>query len=72
MKERITKLYLLVLMTLIGIMALIPVGWAQEPGNPYPPKIPKTWDEASLADWATPIAGLNVRRNISPPNNTIH
>ena len=23
--------------------------------------IPKTWDEAALADWATPIAGLNVR-----------
>jgi hypothetical protein len=25
------------------------------------PEIPKTWDEAALADWPTPIAGLNVR-----------
>jgi hypothetical protein len=25
------------------------------------PEIPKVWDEAALADWATPIAGLNVR-----------
>ena len=25
------------------------------------PNIPKTWDETALADWATPIAGLNVR-----------
>jgi hypothetical protein len=23
--------------------------------------IPKTWDETALADWATPLAGLNVR-----------
>jgi hypothetical protein len=30
------------------------------------PKIPKVWDEAALVDWATPIAGLNVRpRNMS-------
>ena len=32
----------------------------------YRPEIPKTWDEAALAEWATPIAGLNVRpRHIS-------
>jgi hypothetical protein len=24
-------------------------------------KVPKTWDEAAVADWATPVAGLNVR-----------
>jgi mono/diheme cytochrome c family protein len=24
-------------------------------------RIPKTWDEAALADWATPLAGLNQR-----------
>ena len=23
--------------------------------------VPKTWDEAALADWATPVAGLNLR-----------
>jgi hypothetical protein len=25
------------------------------------PDIPKTWDEVALADWATPVAGLNLR-----------
>src|SRR6266581_6515251 len=24
-------------------------------------EVPKTWDDAELADWATPVAGLNVR-----------
>src|SRR6185503_7071429 len=32
--------------------------WSQ---TAFRPTIPKTWDEAALADWATPIAGLNVR-----------
>jgi hypothetical protein len=27
----------------------------------FQPKIPRVWDEAALADWATPIVGLNVR-----------
>src|SRR5436190_4883567 len=27
----------------------------------FRPAIPKIWDEAALADWATPLAGLNVR-----------
>jgi hypothetical protein len=27
----------------------------------WKPEIPVTWDESALADWATPIAGLNVR-----------
>jgi mono/diheme cytochrome c family protein len=31
------------------------------PQSVYRPAIPKTWDETALADWATPIAGLNVR-----------
>lgn len=25
------------------------------------PNIPKVWDDAALADWPTPLAGLNVR-----------
>ena len=29
--------------------------------EPFRPSIPKTWDENALADWATPVAGLNVR-----------
>jgi hypothetical protein len=24
-------------------------------------KVPKVWDEKALAEWATPVAGLNVR-----------
>ena len=32
--------------------------WSQ---SVYTPDIPKTWDEGALADWATPVAGLNVR-----------
>ena len=27
-------------------------------------KVPKTWDEAALADWATPVAGLNLALGI--------
>ena len=33
----------------------------------YHPTIPKVWDEVALRDWATPIAGLNLRpTHISP------
>ena len=31
------------------------------PQSVYRPNIPKTWDEAALADWVTPLAGLNAR-----------
>ena len=27
----------------------------------FRPAIPKTWNKAALSDWATPVAGLNVR-----------
>ena len=30
-------------------------------GQEFRPQIPKTWDEVALKDWATPVAGLNVR-----------
>ena len=26
-----------------------------------PPEVPRIWNDAALADWATPVAGLNVR-----------
>ncbi len=29
--------------------------------EPFRPSIPATWDEKALADWATPLAGLNLR-----------
>ena len=34
---------------------------AQTSGKYGAREIPKVWDEAALADWATPVAGLNVR-----------
>src|SRR4029434_9915314 len=36
------------------------VGFAEDTKR-WKPDIPKVWDEAALADWATPVAGLNVR-----------
>ena len=58
MRSRFTKLILLLL---VGTTAQLPVGWAQNPRSASSPNIPKTWDEAALAEWATPVAGLNVR-----------
>lgn len=26
-----------------------------------PAAVPRIWDDAALADWATPVAGLNLR-----------
>jgi hypothetical protein len=34
---------------------------AADDTKPSVPDIPKVWDEAALADWVTPVAGLNVR-----------
>ena len=35
-------------------------GQAQQSAS-WKPNVPKTWDETALAEWATPVAGLNVR-----------
>ena len=32
--------------------------WSQ---SAFRPTIPKPWDQVALADWATPVAGINVR-----------
>ncbi|MGH9838957.1 MAG: hypothetical protein ACREEM_09245 [Blastocatellia bacterium] len=61
MQSRITKLFLLALLALAGVAAFIGHGRAQKPVNAFSPNIPKTWDEVALAEWATPVAGLNVR-----------
>ena len=34
---------------------------AQKPASSVLPAMPRTWDETALEDWATPVAGLNVR-----------
>ncbi|MFB3923591.1 MAG: hypothetical protein ACE145_17850 [Terriglobia bacterium] len=55
---------LLVIVTAAVGAFLIVSGRAHKPAAPsstFKPAIPKTWDEAALADWATPVAGLNVR-----------
>ena len=36
-------------------------GVAAQRADDWTPEIPRVWDEAALADWATPVAGLNVR-----------
>jgi mono/diheme cytochrome c family protein len=51
--------------------ALISVAYATafaaEDAKAWVPDVPKTWDETQLVDWATPVAGLNVRpSHISP------
>lgn len=44
-----------------AIFLVIGTASAQQKGVPFRPAIPRTWDEKALADWATPVAGLNVR-----------
>src|SRR5262249_53863250 len=47
------------------LAASILLGWSLCAGTTdtknRTPTIPKVWDEAALADWVTPLAGLNVR-----------
>jgi len=38
----------------------LPVTRAADEKN-WKPQIPRTWDESALAEWATPLAGLNAR-----------
>jgi len=46
-------------------LILVLLGWSSGAGaadtKNWTGDIPRTWDEAALADWATPVAGLNVR-----------
>src|SRR5262245_50388856 len=55
----------LVLAAAVGLGALVPPALSAAQGvmadDPTLPEIPKTWDEAALADWALPLAGLNQR-----------
>jgi mono/diheme cytochrome c family protein len=37
------------------------VAGARYLGRPWSANIPRVWDEAALAEWATPLAGLNAR-----------
>ena len=61
MQKRLAKLVLLALLAIAGGAALIQISQAQKSDIIFAPQIPKTWDEAELAEWATPLAGLNQR-----------
>ena len=45
----------------VGLSALTPHGRGRKIDARFTPNIPRVWDEAALADWTTPVAGLNVR-----------
>src|SRR2546423_11476899 len=45
----------------IGVFVLFALTSALRAQSTFRPAIPKTWDEAALANWATPVASLNVR-----------
>ena len=57
MQQMRTFFVLVALCTTAICAASLNIGGAVSPA----PTIPKTWDETALADWATPIAGLNLR-----------
>jgi hypothetical protein len=59
MKGKQMKLYQGVLVA--SILLPSPLVSAADDAKPWHPDIPKVWDEAALADWMTPLAGLNVR-----------
>jgi hypothetical protein len=41
------------------LLAFVPVLFAQSGGHPV--EAPRVWNDRDLRDWATPVAGLNVR-----------
>jgi hypothetical protein len=57
MKRGIAGVALVLLLTWLVLVS----GLATAQAPAWKPDIPRTWDEAALADWATPVAGLNVR-----------
>src|SRR5262249_22273640 len=61
MHSRKIKPFVLVAFLLLGLALLVAGGQAQKSDSTFTPTIPKTWDESALTDWATPVAGLNIR-----------
>jgi hypothetical protein len=45
----------------VPILLLVGFAVAQHASRSWTPEIPRVWDEEALADWATPLAGLNAR-----------
>src|SRR5215471_18910426 len=46
---------------LSSVMACCWIAAAADDERLWKPAIPKVWDESELAEWITPVAGLNVR-----------
>jgi hypothetical protein len=49
------------LLALLGSFAICATSLNHESMVSAIPEIPETWDEAAFAEWATPVAGLNLR-----------
>ena len=45
----------------LSILLDSPAHTQAQPSTRWTPNVHKTWDETALADWARPVAGLNVR-----------
>src|SRR4029079_1311285 len=50
-----------ILFSIFAVLSMTTGTGAQRSEKKVSRVIPKTWDEAALADWATPLAGLNLR-----------
>src|ERR1044072_3350223 len=61
MRARIIRLFILVVFISFALAGICFNSQAQKSDSRFSPMIPRTWDDAALADWATPVAGLNVR-----------
>ncbi|MBO0726617.1 MAG: hypothetical protein J2P52_13525 [Blastocatellia bacterium] len=51
----------IVLIAPLGAGAIYVANFHREEMIPAASEVPKTWDEAALAEWVTPVAGLNTR-----------
>jgi hypothetical protein len=60
-RERYLAVFGVGVCVVLGLSAPMPGGQSEKPESTFKLNIPKTWDDAALADWATPVAGLNVR-----------
>jgi hypothetical protein len=54
MSFRKPKRYFLFCLLLTGFATIAFKGSAQQPSDRWMPAMPKAWDEAALAEWATP------------------
>lgn len=46
---------------LLAFALILSLGFSLRAQAGYQPNVPRVWDDAALADWATPLSGINVR-----------